>query len=73
MTEYYKEQILPDERRFLVSEARQHFKVVPAGTIVGDVRVVIEDGKSLIEVPEENWRIFNEYKARAEKKKEDKA
>lgn len=35
---------------------------------MGDVRVVIEDGKSLIEVPEDNWRIFNEYKTRGEKK-----
>lgn len=40
-----------DERRFLVSEALQHFKIAPLGSILGEKKVVIQDGKAVIDVP----------------------
>jgi hypothetical protein len=45
---YYHNVILPDEKRFLVSAATEHMKVVQG--ITGDERVVIEGGKGVIEV-----------------------
>lgn len=45
---YYVNVILPDERRFLVSEAKDHVLGVAAGTVEGDRRVIIENGKALI-------------------------
>jgi len=61
---YYQEVILPDERRFLVSEALEHIARVPPGTVKGETKVVIQDGKSLIEVSDEVWRVWREYEAR---------
>ena len=46
---YYLNVILPDERRFLVSEAKLHMKVVPLGSIAGDRKVIIDGGKSVID------------------------
>lgn len=66
MMAYYTDIIWPDERRFLVSAALDHYKVVPPGTVQGDIKVVIEDGESKIEVSEEIWKVFREYKARGE-------
>jgi hypothetical protein len=45
---YYLNVILPDERRFLVSEAMEHIKLVPAGTIDGDRKVIIDGRKATI-------------------------
>lgn len=45
---YYINVILPDERRFLVSEAKEHLLSVASGTIEGDRRIIIENGKALI-------------------------
>lgn len=45
---YYHEIILPDERRFLVSAALEHLKVVDG--VKGEKRVIIEGGKGLFEV-----------------------
>jgi hypothetical protein len=45
---YYLNVILPDERRFLISEAKLHMKVVPLGTIVGDTKVIIDGGKVVV-------------------------
>ncbi|KAH8803039.1 hypothetical protein F5884DRAFT_682304 [Xylogone sp. PMI_703] len=64
--DYYQEVILPDERRFLVSEALQHIKRVPPQTVKGVLRVVIEDGKSLIDVPESVWDVWREYEKRGQ-------
>jgi hypothetical protein len=49
--DYYNEVILPDERRFLVSDALLHFKILPAGSVDGEKRVVIQGGKAMIDVP----------------------
>ena len=65
--DYYREVILPDERRFLVSEALDHIFRVAPGTVRGRRRVVIEEGKPLVEVGEEVWRVWREYEARGEK------
>jgi len=69
---YYDEVIRPDERRFLVSEALHHFKVVPAGSVEGEKRVVIQDGKAVIDVPEDGevMRVWREYEARGRKEAE---
>lgn len=45
---YYLNVILPDERRFLVSEAKLHVKVVPLGVVAGERKVIIEGGKAVI-------------------------
>jgi hypothetical protein len=62
--DYYAEVVLVDEVRFLVSAAREHLKRVEPGTVVGDRRVVIQDGKSLIEIPESVWEVWREYEKR---------
>lgn len=46
---YYLSVILPDERRFLVSEAKLHIKVVPLGAIVGDKKVIIDGETAPVE------------------------
>ncbi|KAK0103124.1 hypothetical protein ONS95_000701 [Cadophora gregata] len=61
---YYDEVIKTDERRFLVSEALEHIIRVPPKTVEGEVRVVIKEGKALIDVPEEVWRVWREYEER---------
>jgi hypothetical protein len=45
---YYLNVILPDERRFLVSEAKLHIKIVPPEAIAGERKVIIEGGKVVI-------------------------
>ncbi|KAH8797935.1 hypothetical protein F5884DRAFT_814120 [Xylogone sp. PMI_703] len=61
---YYQEVVLVDEKRFLVSEARLHFKRVGPGQVRGERRVVIKDGKCMILVSDEVWRVWREYEAR---------
>jgi hypothetical protein len=71
---YYREEILVDERRFLVSEALEHIHRVPPMTVEGVRKVVIHDGKCLIDVPESVWEVWRGYEARwkaEEKRKED--
>ncbi|TVY24905.1 hypothetical protein LHYA1_G005851 [Lachnellula hyalina] len=48
--DYYREVVLVDELRFLVSNAGAHMRVLGAGSVGGETRVVIEGGKSVIEV-----------------------
>jgi hypothetical protein len=62
--EYYREVILVDERRFLVSNAGEHLKGVEPGTVRGEKRVVIEGGVSVVEVPEGVWSVWSEYERR---------
>lgn len=100
---YYKEVILPDERKFLFSEALDHvsafpnlklFRVllfpdprislenshqflfqitrVPPQTVKGERKVVIDAGKSLIEVKDEVWKVWREYEAREKEEEERK-
>jgi len=71
--DYYKEVILPDERRFLFSEALDHIFRVDPGTVKGDRKVVIDEGKCLIEVGDEVWRVWREYEARENEKEDEKS
>ena len=68
---YHRDVVLEDERRFLVSEAQLHLKVVGPGSVKGERRVVIQDGKCVIEVGEDVWRVWREYEARGDKEDED--
>ena len=56
---YYVNVILPDERRFLVGEAKMHMKVVSAGSIDGERKVIIEKGKAVVEAGA--WLGWNEF------------
>ncbi|KAH9222484.1 hypothetical protein DL95DRAFT_326207, partial [Leptodontidium sp. 2 PMI_412] len=58
---YYDEVVKVDERRFLVSEALEHIVRMPPRTVQGTVRVVIQEGKALVEVPEGVWAVWREY------------
>jgi hypothetical protein len=59
---YYQEVILVDERRFLVSEALKHVKMVDAGTVTGDRKVIIEHGKVVCGLDyEENEKVWEMY------------
>ncbi|PMD41610.1 hypothetical protein L207DRAFT_511445 [Hyaloscypha variabilis F] len=62
--DYYREVIVADERRFLVSEALEHIYRVPPMTADGERKVVIRDGKCLIDVPEIVWEVWRGYEAR---------
>lgn len=62
--DYYRDVVLADERRFLVSEARMHMKVVEPGQVRGERKVVIQDGKCVIDVAEDVWRVWREYEGR---------
>ncbi len=64
--DYYQEVILADERRFLVSEALEHVLIVGAGAVEGERKVVIRDGKSVIEVSDEVMAVWREYEKRGE-------
>jgi hypothetical protein len=44
-TKYWKEVIVEDEKRFLVSPALDHVRRIAANTVDGERRVIIEDGK----------------------------
>ena len=62
--DYYREVILPDERRFLVSEALEHIYRVPPQSVKGERKVVIDEGKVLVEVPESVWEVWRGYESR---------
>jgi hypothetical protein len=57
---YYQKVILPDERAFLLSEARQYLRRVESGTITGDKVVIIQYGKSMIDCGEYT-KVWNEW------------
>jgi beta-galactosidase beta subunit len=64
MQDYYQEVVLVDERRFLISEALDHLHKLPPNTVVGEKKVVIQDGEVLIDVPERVWILWREYETR---------
>lgn len=68
--DYYREVILVDEKRFLVSAALEHIFRVGPGTVEGERRVVIREGKALVEVGEEVWRVWREYERRGKEEEE---
>jgi len=61
-TDYYLEVILEDEKRFLVSEALNHLKFVDG--VTGTKRVIIQDGKAVVDIPESFWETWRTYEAR---------
>lgn len=63
--DYYRDVVLVDERRFLVSEATKHIYELPPDTVAGQRKVVIQDGKCMIDIPESVWAVWREYEARA--------
>ncbi len=69
---YYDEVIKVDERRFLVSEALEHIYRVGPGSVEGERKVVIDEGKPVIEVPEGVWEVWREYEKRGEKEGKEK-
>ncbi|OBT90526.1 hypothetical protein VE02_01056 [Pseudogymnoascus sp. 03VT05] len=64
--DYYREVILVDEKRFLVSAALEHIFRVGPGTVEGERKVVIREGKAVVEVGEEMWRVWRECERRGE-------
>lgn len=46
-----------DELRFLASRAGEHYKLAEAGSVLGEKRVVIQDGKAVIDIPV--WNILS--------------
>lgn len=58
--DYYRKVILADEKRFLVSLALEHLVRVDARTVVGDKRVLIENGKACVEL-DEDAKIWDEW------------
>lgn len=56
--------MVPDERRFLVSEAMKHVKSVEEGTVLGERKPLIENGKVLVDVAKDVWKVWNEYERR---------
>lgn len=63
---YYHDVILPDEKRFLVSPAREHLKIVDG--VEGRKTVFIEDGKGMVDVSEDILGVWRGYEARGGKK-----
>jgi hypothetical protein len=60
---YHARVIVPDEKRFLVSEALEHILRVDEGTVLGERRVIIEGGRAVVEVDPEavkRWKEFDE-------------
>lgn len=51
---YHNQVIIPDEKRFLVSEALEHIKFVEAEAVDGERIDFIRDGKPLVGL--EEWR-----------------
>lgn len=64
--DYYREVLLQDELRFLISEAGKHYLRVEPGTVEGERRVIIRDGKSEIQAPEEVMKVWREYEKKGE-------
>ena len=68
---YYLHIILPDERRFLLSNALEHICSLPVGSIVGERKVIIEDGKVAEGVDKEalerNMAVWREWEAKNKK------
>lgn len=67
---YFLELVLADERRFLLSIAKEHIRGVPSGTVIGDRKVIIEHGKVSEgvdkEALEKNMEIWRQWEAKGE-------
>ncbi|KAH8646982.1 hypothetical protein BGZ60DRAFT_391607 [Tricladium varicosporioides] len=61
VVKYYKEVVLADEVRFLESLAMEHVLQVPGGTVEGDRKTIIQDGKAVIDIPETDMDVWKRY------------
>jgi EthD domain len=43
--DFFRRVVVPDEKKFLIDEARKHAKFVDAGTVEGERVVLVENGK----------------------------
>jgi hypothetical protein len=68
--EYYEEVILVDEKRLLESLATEHIVQVEEGAVSGEKRVIIQAGKSVIQVEEGIWEVWRGYEQRGKQSKE---
>jgi hypothetical protein len=59
--DYYVEVILVDEKRLLESLATEHIVQVDEGTVLGERKIIIQDGKSVVEVEESVWDTWRMY------------
>ncbi|TVY53830.1 hypothetical protein LSUE1_G009495 [Lachnellula suecica] len=55
--DYYREVVLVDERRCLLTDSMKHMLPVPPGTVNGVKEVIIREGICEIEVPEAVWEV----------------
>jgi hypothetical protein len=64
---YYENVILPDERQFLVSEAMSHVKRVDPDTVCGQKVVLIENGKAVVDIPDDVLQVWRQWDIPAHK------
>ncbi|PMD50464.1 uncharacterized protein K444DRAFT_621836 [Hyaloscypha bicolor E] len=69
LTDYYREVVMVDEKRFLDRDAEVWFKRVEPGTVEGERKIIIDGGKLLIEIPESVTRVWKEYEKRGKEEK----
>lgn len=62
--DYYEDVILVDEKRLLESLATKHIVQVDEGTVMGERKVVIQEGKSAVEVEPSVWETWRKYEKR---------
>jgi hypothetical protein len=60
---YFVDIILADEKNFLISPAYSHAKMLADGTVQGDRKVMIEDGKAVVDY-EDGLKAWKEWEAR---------
>jgi hypothetical protein len=69
LTDYYREVVMVDEKRFLDRDAEVWFKRVEPGTVEGERKIIIDGGQLLIEIPESVMRVWKEYEKRGKEEK----
>jgi hypothetical protein len=47
--DFFRRMVVPDEKKFLIDEARKHVKYVDAGTVEGERLVLVENGKIVVD------------------------
>jgi len=60
-----------DEKRFLDRDNEEWFRRVEPGSVEGERRVIIEGGKSLIEIPKSVMKVWREYEKRGKEGEDD--
>ncbi|KUJ17194.1 uncharacterized protein LY89DRAFT_782376 [Mollisia scopiformis] len=64
--DYYDEVIRADEIRLLGMLAHEQILQVGPGTVKGERKILIKDGKAVVEVPEGAWEVWRTYEKRGE-------